>query len=197
MDSFTITVTGITRREYLQACRENARRLYLILAVAMVIICGVIMLATGNVSIPAVAGPVLVYLIALGAYEVLTRVNYKGQLEQFDPVEYRFDGLRWQVKAGSEQVSIDWRGTSKLHKTRDCLFLYNNDASSNLIPLRLVTPEQEALIFRWYRNTRKLARQYEREQMRAQRTRFRQQHQDLRLGASGPAWGPLKRKRHH
>ena len=49
MDSFTITVTGITRREYLQACRENARRLYLILAVAMVIICGVIMLVlSGN-----------------------------------------------------------------------------------------------------------------------------------------------------
>ena len=110
MDSFTITVTGITRRgisagmpgECQKAvsdpggghghhlrCHHAGHR---------------------QCSIPAVAGPVLVYLIALGAYEVLTRVNYKGQLEQFDPVEYRFDGLRWQVKAGSEQVSIDWRG---------------------------------------------------------------------------------------
>ncbi len=88
-------------------------------------------------------------------------------------------------------------GDLQAAQDQDCLFLYNNDASSNLIPLHLVTPEQEALIFRWYRNTRKLARQYEREQMRAQRTQFRQQHQNLRLGASGPAWGPLKRKRHH
>lgn len=195
MNSFTITVTGISRREYLQACRENAKRLYLILAVAMVIICGVIMLATGNVSAAAFIGPVLVFLIAVVVYELLTRLNYKGQLEQVEPVEYHFDGLRWQVKNGQQEVSVDWRGTVKLHRTKDCLFLYNDSASGNLIPLRQLTPEQEQLIFQWYQSTRKLARQYEREQMRRERAQFRQNHQNLRPGRSGPAWGPLKKRR--
>lgn len=195
MDSFTITVTGITRREYLQACRENAKRLYLILAAAMVVICGVIMLATGNVSAAAFVGPVLVFLMAVAAYELMTRLNYKGQLEQVDPVEYHFDGLRWRVKNGQQEVSVDWRGTVKLHRTKDCLFLYNDSASGNLIPLRQLTPEQEQWIFQWYQNTRKLARQYEREQMRQERDKFRRNHQNLRLGGTGPAWGPLKNRR--
>ena len=195
MDSFIITVTGITRREYLQACRENAKRLYLILAATMVIICGAIMLATGNISAAAFVGPVLVLLMAVGAYELMRRLNYKGQLEQFDPVEYHFDRSRWQVKIGQKEVQVDWRGTVKLRKTKDCLFLYNDSASSNLIPLRLLTLEQEQWIFQWYQNTRKLARQYEREQMRQERAKFRQDHQNLRLDRSGPAWGPLKNRR--
>ncbi len=69
----------------------------------MVIICGVIMLATGNVQYPGRCRSGAGVSDRPGAYEVLTRVNYKGQLEQFDPVEYRFDGLRWQVKAGSSR----------------------------------------------------------------------------------------------
>ena len=196
MDKFTLTVEGITREEYFQACRESGRRLYGILAVSMIVICGAIILATGNAGLSAFLGPLVVYVLAIGVYEVMTHVTYKDQLAKIDPpVEYEFSALRWIVRKGDAPVEVDWRKTPKLHKSRDCIFLYNSDASGNLLPRRLLTREQITLLDKWYKSTRQSAADYAKEHERQERQAFRDSHQHLRLGNSGPMWGPWKRKK--
>ena len=65
---------------------------------------------------------------------------------------------------GGETVEIVWKATPKLHKTRPCLFLYNDGASSNLLPLRLMTDEQVQAIETWFQHTRAMAKDYRKKQ---------------------------------
>lgn len=194
-NKFTLTVDGITRREYFEACRESARRLYLILAVCMVLICGAIILAKGSFRLGDVLGPAAVYVVVMGGYELLTRLSYKDQLSAIDPpVVYGFNGGRWTVENGGELIEIPWKATPKLRRTRSCLFLYNDGASGNLLPLRLMTEEQARAIETWFQNSRAMAKEYQKKQEKAEREKFRAEHPGLRLGRTGPAWGPWKRK---
>lgn len=196
MKTFTVTVDGITRREYFEACRESARRLYIILAVSMVVICGAIILAKGRVGIGDFLGPAVVYVIVAGGYTLLTRLSYKDQLSVVDPpVEYSFNRGRWTVKNGAETVEIEWNATPKLRRTRSCLFLYNDGASSNLLPLRSMTAEQAEAIESCFENSREAYKAYRKETERAERKQFREDHPGLRLGRTGPAWGPWKRNK--
>ncbi len=195
MEHFTLTVTGITKEEYQQACQINNRRAYVILAAAMVVICGIIILATGNASPAAILGPVAIFVICVVAMELLTRLNYKGQLENVDPVVYEFGPLGWRVTSNGQAVEVDWRATPKLKKSKDCLFVYNTEASSNLLPRRLLLPEQEAQLSRWFQDSRLIAKEYEKKQLRKEREEFKKNHPGLRLGRTGPAWGPWRRKK--
>lgn len=195
MKSFSVSVGGIERREYYEACRESARRLYVILAVSMLVICAAILILKGSVGPADILGPVAVYVVVMGGYTLLTRLNYRDQLAVIDPpVEYRFSGDRWTVTAGDETVEIEWQATPKLHRTRSCLFLYNDGASSNLLPLRLMTEEQIRAIESWFRDSRAAAKAYRKTQEKLERERFRAEHPGLRLGRTGPAWGPWKKK---
>ena len=195
MESFTLTVEGIERREYYEACRESARRLYLILAVSMVIICGAIILAKQSFRWADVLGPAGVYVVIMGGYALLTRLSYKDQLAVLDtPVVYGFSAERWTVENGGETVKIAWKATPKLHKTRSCLFLYNDGASSSLLPLRLMTEEQVKALETWFADSRAEAKEYRKRQEKLEREKFRAEHPGLRLGRTGPAWGPWKRK---
>lgn len=193
-EKFDLTVTGITNKEYFQACRENAKRLYRILAVSMIVICGAIILASGTVSVKAIVGPLVVFAIAVCAWEIMVRVTYKGQLSEVGPVVYTFDPLGWSVTNEGKTVEVDWRGTTKLHKTRDCIFIYNSDASGNLLPRRSLTPEQEEQLFCWFRNTRLLAKEFQRDEDRKARRKFKEEHEAMRFGRRGPSWGPFSRK---
>lgn len=196
MKKITLTVDGITRQEYFQACRENGRRLYSTLAVTMVVICGLIILFTGNARPAAFIGPLVVYVVAVAGYEILTHVSYKDQLSVIDPpVEYTFSQGQWTVKNGENTVVVPWQATPKLHKTKLCLFLYNDDASSSLLPLRLLTPEQVEALEGWFQKSRAGSKEYQKKQNRKARQEFRKNHPGLRLGRSGPAWGPWKRKK--
>lgn len=195
MEPFTIQVTGVTKKEYLQACRISALRLYRILAVVMVVVCGCILLASERITLPALLAPVAVYLIVVVIAELAPRLSYKGQLERIEGLEYEFGPLCWAAIAQGERAEFDWIATPKLVKYRDCLFLYNEDTRSNLLPRRLLTPEQEEQILQWYRGTRHLAKEYERKQLRAERDKRRAANAKARRGRSGPAWGPLKNRR--
>ncbi len=193
MDEFSITVTGVTRTEYFQACRLTARRLYATLAVLMVVICAVIILAMENVSVAALVGPLVVFLLVVVVCEVGPRIGYKGQLETITPITYSFGPLGWRAQMeGQEPNRIEWEATPKLSKTRDCLFLFNGDTSSSLLPLRLLTAEQVGKIRAWYQATRELSKEYEKKKMRKERQEFKDNHQGLRFGSRGPAWGPRK-----
>lgn len=196
MKKITLTVNGITRPEYFQACRENGLRLYSILGVSMLVICGLIILFTGNVRPAAFIGPLAIYLVVVAGYEILTRVSYRDQLSVIDPpVEYTFSQGQWTVKNGENTVIVTWKATPKLRKTKLCLFLYNDDASSNLLPLRLLTPAQVETLEGWFQKSRADSREYQKKQNRKARQEFRKNHPGLRLGRSGPAWGPWKRKK--
>lgn len=192
-DHFGFTITGITRKEYQQASRLHNRRAYVILLAAMIIFCGVIILATGNASAAAFFGPILLYVIFVVALELMTKLSYKGQLDQVDPVVYKFNPVSWSVTANGQTVEIQWRGTVKLKKTRDCIFIYNDDASSNLLPRRLMTEDQARRIQLWYKDSRILSKQYQQKEMRKEREEWKESHQHLRFGRTGPAWGPWKR----
>lgn len=193
---FRLVVDGIDRKEYLQACHESGRRLYLLLALSMIAICGLIILFSGNASPAAFIGPAVVYIVVVGAYEILTRVTYRDQLAVIDPpVEYDFNGGRWMVTKGDQTVEIQWKETPRLHVTKRCVFLYNDDTTSNLLPRRLMTDEQVQSLETWFRNSRAQAKELQKKQDRLAREQFRQSHPGLRLGRTGPAWGPWKKKR--
>ena len=193
-EEFELTVTGITNKEYFQACRENANRLYRILAISMVVICGAIVIASGTISVKAIAGPLIVFVIAVCAWEVLVRVTYKGQLAKVGPVVYTFNSLGWSATTEDKTVKVDWRGTTKLHKTRDCIFIYNSAASGNLLPRRLLSSEQEEQLVCWFRNTRLLAKDFQKAEDRKARQKFKEEHESLRYGRRGPSWGPLSHR---
>ncbi len=195
MKRFTVSVGGITRREYFEACTENERRMHLILGVAMVIICGAILLIKGTVDWRDIAGPAAVYIVVMGGYGLMTRLGYKNQLAVLDPpVVYDIHGGRWAVTKDGATVEVEWKATTRLRKTRSCLFLYSDGATSNLIPLRLLTEEQVAAMETWFRNTRSMAKDYQKKKEKLEREKFRAEHPGLRLGRTGPVWGPWKRK---
>ena len=196
MNSFHLKVDGITRKEYFQACRENGRRLYSTLAATMIVICGLIILFTGNARPAAFIGPLVIYGVIVVGYELLTRLSYKDQLAVIDPpVEYAFSVGRWTVKKGDQLVEIPWRETPRLRKTKTCLFIYNSDTVSNLLPRRLLTEEQIQSLETWFETSRPQAKEFQKQQDRKAREKFRQDHPGLRLGRTGPAWGPWKRRK--
>ena len=195
MDHFDFTLTGITKTEYHQACHLNNRRSYGILVFAMVIICGVIILATGNASAAAFLGPLIIFVVFVVGMEVLTRFGYKDQLASIDPVVYHFSPVGWEVTANNQTVGVEWRATVKMKNSRDCIFLYNDDASSNLLPKRLMTAEQMDQIRSWYKDSRILSKDYQEKEMRKERAEWKKNHEHLRFGNTGPAWGPWKRKK--
>ena len=195
MESFTLTVRGIERNEYYQACREMNRRTYAILAAAMVVICGAIVLATGNVRPAAFFGPAVVYVIAMAAAELMPRLGYKDQLASLDqPVTYEFTADGWSVTAGDTARSFRWCETPRLHETRDCVFIYNDGASGNLLPRRLLTDGQIKAVRERFDASRTEAKAFRREKERREREEFRNSHPGLRLGRTGPLWGPWKRR---
>ena len=196
MKSFTLSVGGIERREYYEACRESARRMHVILTAGMIIICGAILLIKSTIRPADIVGPVVVYALVMGGYAVLTRINYRDQLAVIDPpVEYVFDGKGWTVNNGVETVEIEWRQTPKLHKTRSCLFIYNDDTSGNLLPLRLMTDAQVKAVETWFANSRTAYKAYQKKEDQAARKKFREEHPGLRLGRTGPVWGPNRRRK--
>ena len=196
MTQFRITVDGITREEYLEAGHQSNRYLYSLLAFSMILICGVILLFTKNTRPVAFLAPAAIYVAIVAALEILTRTNYKDQLAVIDPpVEYEFGAAGWTVHKGDSTVTIPWKGTPKLRKTRHCLFLYNDDITSNLLPLRSLSQGQINSIENWFKLSRSQSREYQKEQDRLARKKFQQEHPGLRLGRTGPAWGPLKRRK--
>ena len=195
MKRFSIVVNGIERKEYYEACRESGRRLYSLLGLCMILFCGAIALAVRNFSLRSLLWPVGLYVAFVVGYEVLTRLTYKGQLDVLDPpIEYEFHGGRWRMQRGDEVAEVEWKATPKLRRTKRCLFVYNDDVSGNLIPLRLLTTEQAAAIETWFKNSRANAKVYLKQKEKAERQKFRDEHQHLRFGRTGPAWGPRKRK---
>ena len=196
MKSFTLSVDGIERREYYEACRESARRMHVILAAAMILICGAILLLKSTIRAADFLGPVVIYVLVMGGYALLTRLNYKDQLAVIDPpVQYEFNGGRWTVNNGVETVEIEWKATPRLHRTRSCLFIYNDDTSGNLLPLRLMTDAQAKAVETWFRNSRAAYKKYRKKEDRLARQKFREEHPGLRLGRTGPVWGPWKNKK--
>ena len=196
MKKFGLTVNGITRQEYFRACRENGRRLYVTLAVTMLAICGLIILFSGNASPAAFIGPLVIYIVIVAGYEILTHVSYKDQLAVIDPpVVYTFETVKWTVTKGDQMVEIPWKATPRLHKTKDCIFIYNDETTGNLLPRRLLTEGQIQSLETWFQNSRQQAKEYQKKQDRLARQQFRDSHPGLRLGRTGSAWGPWKRKK--
>lgn len=197
MTQFKIEVGGITRREYFEACRINGRNLYTLLAVSMVFICGIIILFTGNTRPAAFLWPVGLYVAVVVGYELLTRLSYKDQLSVVDPpVVYEFGADGWTVKKeGRTVATVAWKATPGLRRTKNCLFLFNDEVNSNLLPLRLLTEGQMNSIQNWYKLSRANAKEYRKKQDRIAREQFRKDHPGLRLGRTGPAWGPFKRRK--
>lgn len=192
MEPFTIPVTSITKREYIQACRRLALRLYSTLAVAMVIICGCILITSSQITIFALLAPVAIYLAVILITEILMQVLYKGQLNQIAELEYEFGPLQWAVIAQGERAEFKWSVTPKLVKTKDCLFLYNDVNRSSMVPRRLLTARQEEQILAWYQKARPLAKAKVAERQREERSRQKATAAERRRNWFGPAWGPLK-----
>ncbi len=197
MTQFKIEVSGITRKEYFEACRINGQNLYKLLAVSMVFICGIIILFTGNTRPAAFLWPVGLYAAVVVGYELLTRLGYKDQLAVVDPpIVYEFGADGWTVKKeGKTVATVAWKATPRLKKTKNCLFLFNDDVNSNLLPLRLLTEGQVNSLQNWYKLSRLNAKEYQKQQDRLARKKFKEDHPGLRLGRTGPAWGPWSRKR--
>ena len=196
MTGFSITVDGIERREYYQACRVSGRRIYAVLAAIMGVVCAAILLLSGDLRPADFAGPVVVFVLVVLVYEIGTRAGYKDQLAVVDPpVAYGFSDTGWSVNDGERVIEFLWKQTPRLERTRDCLFLYNDESSSSLLPLRLLSAEQTAAIEGWYAASRAEAKQYKKELEKQYRSGRLGRLRALRSEMSGPAWGPWKKNR--
>ena len=194
-ETFTLTVTGVTREEYLQGSTESARRAYRLMAGAAVIICILIEAAAKSFTLKGVFWPLGIYVAGVLAWNVLVRVNYKGQLDSIDPVTYEFDAQGWSVTVGESRTEVAWARTPMLRRTKACIFVYNSGTTSNMLPRRLLTPEREQQLFDWFQASRAQAKAYQKEQEKKDREEFRKEYQSVRITGRGPAWGPFRRKK--
>lgn len=194
-ETFTLTVTGVTREEYLQGSTESARRAYRLMAGAAVIICILIEAAAKSFTLKGVFWPLGIYVAGVLAWNVLVRVNYKGQLDSIDPVTYEFDAQGWSVTVGESRTEVAWARTPMLRRTKDCIFVYNSGTTSNMLPRRLLTPEREQQLFDWFQASRAQAKAYQKEQEKKDREEFCKEYQSVRITGRGPAWGPFRRKK--
>lgn len=169
MKEIKITLDGIRKNEYFQGFHQNARRIYLGLAAIMAAACIVILAVTGNLSLFAFLGPMLVFCAVLILLEIVIRRAYKDELIKMDPVNYILNADSWVIQRGSEKAEIKWNATMKLTFSKDCLFLYNTNTSSNMIPRRLISKEQEDQIRAWYQNSREAAKEYRKTQKQERR----------------------------
>lgn len=195
MQKFSLTVNGIERQEYYHAARQIGRRLWAILALAMVVICVPILFLSRNFSVAAFLGPVVVFAVVVAGYELVIRLNYKDQLAVLDPpMEYSFHGGGWRLTRGGDTAEFSWTDTPRMRKTSRCVFLYSDDTTSNLIPRRLLAEGQLEALEYWYKNSRTQAKRLQKQKERERRQSFRDRNGWLRFGRTGPVWGPWKRK---
>lgn len=195
MDKFSVELNGITRDEYLAASHENFRKLYTALPICIIIICGLIMILTGNYSAKAIIWPIVVYIIVIILAEYFMRHNYNDQLSEFGPITYSFDDIKWEVTAGEEHHSFNWEATPTLRIKKNAIFLYNDEVNSNLVPTRLLTDEQLNQISIWFKQSRTKAKSYQKNLYHQEAQQFKMRHQNDTFMGRGPAWGPFRRKK--
>ena len=192
---FTIEVNGITRDEYITASHENFRRLYTMLPICMVLICGVIVLATKNYSLKSIAWPFVIYFIVIIAAEIIIRRGYHDELSSFGPIIYSFSDTGWSVTAGDEKHCFNWEQTPTIRLKKNALFLYSDEVNSNLIPTRLLKSDEIETIKTRFASSRDKAKIYQKNLYHQEAQNFKNRHKNDTFMGRGPAWGPFKKRK--
>ena len=192
-----VEVAGITKEEYVEAAHQTSRQFFVMLIFVMAIFCGIIMLATKNFGLKAFVGPVVIYVIAFVGYELYLRHSYKPELSDIG-MKLDLCAASWTIEVGESKAEVEWRGTVKLKETKHCLFLYNDDTHSNLLPLRAISAEEKNTILNWYQKSRAEAKSFiaarDRAERMAEREKMKERRKNNRFWGNGPVWGPFKRK---
>lgn len=176
MNEIKITVNGIEKKEYIQATQLMLKRVFLILGTVMLVFCAIIIFAMDDFTLKAVLGPVAIYAVIVALCEAFLILGYKGQLETVNPVEYTISEKEWQIETAEEIIIIPWECTPKMVKTKDGVFLYNDEVSSNIIPKRLLTKENINDIENWYKASRASYKKYDKEKTADEKIKFREEH---------------------
>ncbi|MCR5785739.1 MAG: hypothetical protein K6G40_08890 [Eubacterium sp.] len=192
MESFSVEVNGITKDEYITASHENFRRLYTTLPICMLVICGVIVVASGNYSIKSIAWPFVIYFLVVIAAEIIIRRGYNDQLSSFGPLIYEFNDTQWQVSAGEEHHAFNWEATPTLRIKKNAVFLYNDEVNSNLVPARLLSDEEIKSIKSWFSESREKAKIYQKNLYHLEAEKFKSRHKNDTFMGRGPMWGPFR-----
>jgi len=176
MKEIKVTVSGIEKKEYIQATQLMLKRVFIILGTAMLVFCAVIIFAMNDFSVKSIVGPVAIYVLIVLVCEGFLILGYKGQLSSFGPLEYTIDEKEWKIETAEEIIIIPWECTPKMIQTKDGVFLYNDDVSSNIIPKRLLRKEDIDTIKQWYKASRDAYKKYDKEQTSELRSTFRKEH---------------------
>ncbi len=176
MKEISITVDGITKKEYIQSTQLMLKRVFIILGTAMIVFCGIIIFAMSDFTLKALLAPVGIYVAIVLISEASFILGYKDQLASIDPIEYRLNESEWQIETSEEIVIVPWNCTPKIAKTRDGLFLYSDEVSSNILPKRLLSKDDIQLIEKWYKASRAAYKKYDKEKTKEEMKEFRQEH---------------------
>ena len=148
----TVKVDGIRFQEY-SAVRWNdyLRMLGLCLLVMAGIVAVSILMGKGPQTVNVTMIAVIVLMIF--ALATVFRGNLKkeyaksgiGTLE----LTYSFTASGWTVQAGKGKASVAWNKTVRIRRDKNCLMLYPNKKSVNLIPLRCLDDGALDQILNW------------------------------------------------
>ena len=191
-----VEVSGVSKEEFLEAAHRSSRSFFIMLLILMALFCGIIMVASDNFSLPAFLGPIFIYLVLFVGYELYIHLSYKQQLQALEMV-YEFNAKGWTLQVGDSRAEIDWRGTVKFAEGKHCLFLYNDDSHSSLIPRHCISDKDLQTVRSWFNKSRGESKDFIRARDRAERQeqkeKMRQNRKNNRFWGNGPAWGPWKR----
>ena len=147
--SFSVTVTDISKQEFLSAVRHVCFQRDLVVLILVPVAFFIFIWNLRGFSALTVVLPLLL-LIVMAAYFEITRVvsyrKFPADLKMF----YCFDDRGWTLQVGEGSASVSWADTSRLRERKHLFLLCQGKNVSNLLPKRCLTSEQIDQIRAWY-----------------------------------------------
>ena len=148
--SFSITVTDISKKEFLCAVRWVCRFRDLSSLILAPLAFFIFICFLKGFSAAAIILPVLL-LIVMAVYFEFTRINGYRQFPKDIKMVYEFNEQGWTLQVGENTGSSGWAEMVKLVERKHVFLLCHTKNSSNLLPKRCLTAEQIDQIRTWYR----------------------------------------------
>ena len=152
-NAFSVTVTDISKREYLCAVRRvcfqrDLTALILIPIAFLIFIWNLRGFSTLTFVLPAAL------LVVMAAWFEITRVLSYSKFPSDIKMAYRLDEQGWALQVGDGNASVTWAETSRLVERKHLFLLCQGKNVSNLLPKRCLTEEQCAQLRAWYKASR-------------------------------------------
>ena len=152
-NTFSVTATDISMREYLCAVRHVSARRDLVVLIMFPLAFLIFLWNLRGFTALTVILPVVLLVVMMAYFEIVRIQSYSGFPSEIR-MAYRFDEQGWSLRVKEGSASIAWGETSRLVERKRVFLLCQGKNVSNLLPKRCLTEEQCAQIRAWYKASR-------------------------------------------